>query len=194
METYIQSTIAIIAVINPVVCATMLLDLGSDKAIKIKLTEAVRVMGTVLVILLVAALAGKYILHVFGISMDAFRIVGGLVLAFIGFQMLGGSKNKTIKSQSGDMTKVVLFAASPGSITMVVTLAAVHDKEGFPVNAIVGIVSAVVLSIITISIIEMISTKKKAGGQGMLSKFMGLIIISMGMQFLLDGIKNFFEV
>lgn len=194
METYLQSTIAIMAVINPVVCATMLLDLGSDKAIKIRLSEAIRVMGTVLVILLVSALAGKYILHIFGISMDAFRIVGGLVLAFIGFKLLGGSKNETDKTQSGDMTQVVLFAASPGSITMVVTLAAVHDKEGFPVNAVVGIISAVIISTIIIFLIEMISSEKKSGGQGILSKFMGLIIVAMGMQFLLDGIKNFFSI
>ena len=75
---------------------------------------------------------------------------------------------------------------------MVITLAAVHNKEGLPVSAMVGSVLAVVLTIIIIIAMILLKTKASSGGQGIMSKFMGLIIVAMGLQFMLDGIKHFF--
>jgi small neutral amino acid transporter SnatA (MarC family) len=43
-------------------------------------------------------------------------------------------------------------------------------------------------------LIQLLSKNKKPGGQTMFSKFMGLIIIAMGLQFLLTGIKDFFGI
>jgi hypothetical protein len=41
-------------------------------------------MLTVLIVLLIAALTGHYNLKIFGISMEAFKIVGGIIISFIG--------------------------------------------------------------------------------------------------------------
>ena len=48
-----------------------------------------------LVILVVAALAGARVLRVFGVSLDAFSIAGGGVLTWIGFSMLRGNSTQT---------------------------------------------------------------------------------------------------
>ena len=122
MESYIQATIGMLAVINPFVCGTMLLQIeqGTDNGIRSK--AAVKSMLTVLIILLAAALGGRYVLNAFGISMDAFKIVGGIVLGFIGFQMLAGS-NTNSNGKKANLNEIIMFAASPGTIAMVITLA-----------------------------------------------------------------------
>jgi multiple antibiotic resistance protein len=194
METVIQSTIAMMAVINPFVCGTMLLQMEQGDT-KSNIIAGLKAMATVLIILLVSAVGGRYILSAFGISIDAFKAVGGIILAFIGFKMLGiplSGNNKESKPRG--LSGLIMFAASPGTITMVITLAAVHGDKGLPVSAIAGVTLAVVGTAIIISLMQIFSGKKKGGGQGIMTKFMGLIILAMGLQFLLDGLKDFFSL
>ena len=193
MEAYLQTALSMLAVINPFVCGIMFVQIQSDQKTKGGALLAGKTMFTVWVILIIAALAGHYILGAFGISMDAFKIVGGIILAYIGLQMISGPKqNKDDSDKSTGLNRLIMFAASPGTITMVITLAAVHDKKGIPVNAVVGTTVAVVITTIIMIIMRLSQGKKKAGGQTMVSKFMGLIIVAMGIQFLLDGIKDYF--
>ena len=194
MEAYIQTTFSVLAVINPFVCVAMLMEIDKGLDNKQKLLSVFKAMSTVLVILLVAAIAGKYILSAFAISMDAFKIIGGIILAFIGFKMLGSkSNNKSVyKENPNDLSELILFAASPGSIVMVITLAAIHNDKGIPLNAIIAVISAVIITVVIMVVVVFFGKNLKIKKEGLMSQFMGLIIAAMGLQFVLDGIKDFF--
>src|SRR6185436_482995 len=117
---------------------------------KQNIIEGLKAMGLVLFILLTAAIGGKYILNAFGISLDAFKIVGGIILGFIGFQMMVGSGENSFSMEDKGLSRVIFFAASPASIAMVVTLAASQNEYGIPLDAIVGIVTAVLITVLII--------------------------------------------
>ena len=51
---------------------------------------AVKVALSILIILVTSALVGLKVLNIFNISLDAFRIVGGVIIAYMGFDMLSG--------------------------------------------------------------------------------------------------------
>lgn len=194
LDSFTQSTIAMLAVINPVVCGTMLLQIQEGEDRKTRMMAALKVMSLVLIILVVAAFGGKYILNAFGISMDAFIIVGGIILAIIGFQMLdhpNGSGDE--KNKLSGLSTVVMFAASPGTIAMVITLAAVHSGDGLPISAVVGSFIAVLVSLGIIFLMLRFDSGKKSNRRKFMSRFMGLIILAMGLQFLLEGLKDFFR-
>jgi multiple antibiotic resistance protein len=195
METITHTTIAMLAVINPFVCGAMLLQAEQGKNTKQSIMDGLKAMLVVLIILLLSAFGGRYVLSAFGISMDAFKIVGGVILTFIGFQMFslhkaaGNAEDKQV-----GLSKLIMFAASPGTISMVITLAAVHNEDGLPISAMAGTALAVTITSLIIVIMLRVKTKATSTGQGMMSKFMGLIIVAMGLQFMLDGIKHFFGV
>lgn len=193
MEQYSQSIIAMLAVINPVVCGAMLLHIQQGKDLQESIKAAIKAMMLVFIILIISALAGKYILNAFGISMEAFKIVGGVIIGFIGIQMMFGL-TKYNETEDRDLSNLVMFAASPGTIAMVITLAAVNNEYDFPVSAIVGVVVGVLISLGIIVFMLYMARKKTTTKQGFITKFMGLIIVAMGLQFMLDGIKDFFGV
>ena len=195
MNNYIHSAIGILAVINPFVCGAMILQMDGQFSNKTKVANSIKAMTAVFIILLISAVLGKSILGMFGISMDAFKAVGGIILSIIGFNMMIGSKNDAAseKSKSGLMP-MIFFAASPGTISMVITLSVANNKEGFPITTIVGTLIAIIITVAVIIFMILTSRKKKDGGQGILSKYMGLIIVAMGLQFMLDGIKHFFQL
>ena len=193
MNPYIQATATILAVVNPVVSGAILLKIvaGQPKTDQVK--AATKASLIVLAILLAAAFGGRFILGVFGISMETFRIVGGVIIAYIGFQMLGGGShsNDDQADDAGDLSTLVMFAASPGTISTVVTLSAVHSPSGLPLTAVVSVVAAMTVTWIVMVAMVSASSRVHTGKQKIVSAFMGLILVAMGLQFALDGYKTF---
>jgi multiple antibiotic resistance protein len=141
----VQAIVTILAVINPVVCGSIFLVLTPNLPPMQRRLAAVKVALSILIILVASALIGLRVLSLFGISLDVFRIVGGMIIAYMGFDMLRGRQTvgqappadeDTIAPSS--LAPLIMFAAGPGTITAVVTLAAVHTPDGFPATAIVA--------------------------------------------------------
>jgi multiple antibiotic resistance protein len=194
----VQAVVTVLAVINPVVCGSIFLTLTPTLLPAQRRWAAVRAALTILVILVVSALIGLEVLSVFNISLDVFRIVGGMIIAYMGFDMLRGGQSvarapptEDKAAASSSLAPLIMFAAGPGTITAVVTLAAVHTPHGFPLTAIVAaaIGAGVTLAVLLLAI----AVGSHLGGstQGVVTRFMGLIVASMGMQFVLTGLKAF---
>ena len=95
-----------------------------------------------------SAIVGLKVLSIFDISLDVFRVVGGMIIAYMGSDMLRGSHTVAQTPPADDdgartlHAPLVMFAAGPGTITAIVTLAAVHTPDGLPVTAIFAALSA----------------------------------------------------
>src|SRR5262245_28607719 len=183
-------------------CAVIFAELEGARPRSALLVDAAKVAIAVLVILLLAALLGTRILHVFGVSLDAFSVAGGGVLSWIGFSMLRGSSTDHKSAAHDDsgkyesLTPLILFAASPGTITGVITLAAIHTRLMFPVTALVAVVVATAVMWLVLVFTIYLGKRATSGGfvHDTATRFMGLIVIAMGVQFALTGLRAFFEV
>ena len=92
---------------------------------------------------------------------------------------------------------MILFAASPGTITGVITLAVADTKLALPVTALVAVsVATIVMWVVMVLVAHGGSHAKGAGGllNDMVTRFMGLIVLAMGVQFALTGIHDFFGI
>jgi multiple antibiotic resistance protein len=88
---------------------------------------------------------------------------------------------------------LILFAASPGTITGVITLSAAHTRLGFPVTALIAIAVASALTWLAMVLVARVAHQSVEGGfaRDAATRFMGLIVISMGVQFALTGLRQF---
>ena len=202
MEHYLQAIVTVLSLVNPLICGAMFAQLEANQTHASRLADATKAALVVLVILVVAALAGARVLQVFGVSLDAFSIAGGAVLTWIGFSMLSGNSpqaqdpSKNVAAEKRSLTPMILFAASPGTITGVITLAVVHTKLALPVTALIAVVVAtVVMWVVMVLVAHGGSRARGAGGllHDMVTRFMGLIVLAMGVQFALTGFHKFFS-
>jgi len=200
MEHYLQAIATIFSLVNPGVCLVIFTDLEKGKSRSAASRDATVAMALVALVLIAAALAGARILNVFGISLDAFSVAGGAVLIAIGFSMLMATQSNSEadrdhagKASGTNLGKLILFAASPGTITGVMTLAASHSQVDFPLTALVAIAVVVPVTwlVLLISVMAGRSTDKPGLGREMANRYMGLIIVAMGIQFALTGYKAF---
>jgi multiple antibiotic resistance protein len=199
MEQHLQAIATVLSLVNPVICGAMFARIEVGQSGAARLADATKAALAVLVILAVAALVGASVLQVFGVSLDAFAVAGGGVLSWIGFTMLRGNSapaqhtTKDGAAAKRSITPVILFAASPGTITGVITLAVAHAKRQLPVTVLVAV--AVATAAMWIVMVLMARGGTRAPG-GLLrdtaTKFMGLLIVAMGVQLALTGARSFF--
>ena len=158
-----------------------------------KATDATKA-DLAIVILTVAAWIGTQLLHVLGVSLDAFMVAGGGRLAWMGFSMLSHQADAVATTSTPSLTPLILFAASPGTITGVITLSAAHTRLKLPVTALVAIAVATACTWLVMLLVARFAGKQKGGGgflRDTLTRFMGLIVLSMGVQFALTGYHAF---
>jgi multiple antibiotic resistance protein len=201
MKQHLQAFVTVLSLVNPLICGAMFtrIEAGQDRATR--LVDATRVALSVLIILMVAALVGARVLQLFGISLEAFSVAGGGVLIWIGSSMLRGNSlqaqpsSKDGAAETRLLTPVILFAASPGTITGVITLAVTHAKLTLPVTALVAVVIAVIVTWFVMVLVAQGAARPNGGLlRDTATRFMGLIVIAMGVQFALTGVRDFFIV
>lgn len=201
LHQMVQAIVTILAVINPVVCGSIFLTLTPKLTRAQRGWAASRVALSILIILVGSALIGLKVLSIFNISIDVFRIVGGMIIAYMGFGMLGGRHTVGQAPPTNDeaaapssLSPLIMFAAGPGTITAVVTLAAAHTPDGFPLTAIVAAVIGAVVTFAALLLAVGLGSHLGSGTQAVVTRFMGLIVASMGMQFVLTGLKAFLNL
>ena len=196
MHQYAQAILTVLSLVNPVICGTMFASMAGGKPRHEQFGSATKAVLAIMVILCCAALAGASLLRLFGISLDAFQVAGGMVLVWMGFLMLRGTPSPTSsdkKNGTSSLTPLILFAASPGTITGVITLSVAHSQEKVPITALVAVVVALAVTWLLMIVAAGSAGKKKQGlMHDVTSRFMGLIVLAMGVQFALAGLKAFY--
>ena len=187
MSTNLQAIVTVLSLVNPVVCGAMFAQIEANCARGKQMADATHVSVAVLVILALAALVGTRLLDLFGVSLNAFMVAGGGVLAWMGFSMLSGPGSSARPpaapaNSEASLTPLILFAASPGTITGVITLSATHSRLGFPVTALVAVAIANIVTWLVMLLMARMADKESGSGfaRDTITRFMGLIVLSMG--------------
>ena len=200
MEQQLQAIVTILSLVNPLICAAMFTEIEAGRPRAPRMVDATKAAIAVLIILAAAALAGAKILEIFGVSLDAFAIAGGGVLTLIGFSMLRGTSARSEQATTDrahvkrSITPIILFAASPGTITGVITLAVAHSKSLLPVTALVAVAVATFAMWLAIAFVP--GGKSHQEGSVLrdtVTRFMGLLVVAMGVQFALTAARHFFS-
>jgi len=196
--------ITLLPIINPVNTAILVLSISghlTDKERNRQITQACIYMTGILILFL---LAGHLIMIFFGISIPGIRIAGGLVICYLGFRMLFPTEeiSSAEKREARGKTDIsfsplaIPSLSGPGSIATIITISSsIEGKHGYDkVFAFTGVIIAIFITAV-ISWIVLRSAgfmKKVLGISGVesLSKIMGFLLVCVGIQFIINGIKD----
>ena len=152
---------------------------------------------TPFLILALAALGGRAILATFGISIPAFRAAGGLVILLMGLEMLRGFPTRVQHDRPPDTDDAIVIPlampliAGPGAITTVITLTTQAPGLRGQLNAFVAVAVTAGVLLVTLLSSNWIGERIAARGQRIFLRFMGLILVSIGAELLLTGVRTF---
>ena len=153
----------------------------------------------VITTLLIFGLFGKYIFNFFGITIDSFKVIGGLLILRISWDMLQAkmSKIKQTKKEKEEMSQLediavvplgIPLLAGPGSITTTIILmercTGILDK----LIIIISIVLATGVSILILYISEKIVMALRTSGINAVVRIMGLILGAISIEIIWSGL------
>ena len=184
----VKAFFAVFGVMDPLGNTPVFLSLTERLDEKTKRSLATKAVIRAGIVLLVFVFLGNIILDFFHISLQSFRIAGGIILLLIGLQLLFGLRFSNEPEIMADDLSVVPLAtpliAGPGMITAVV----IFSKEYGYLITIIGIVANLVLSWVLFRYANYIVKFLGKGGTLMFVKFMSLILVAIGVEFIRSGL------
>lgn len=162
---------------------------------------AIRASITCFAILTLFALAGPAIFRLFGITMPAFRIAGGIILGIIGLDMLQARRSPT-QETPGEMSEGaekedvgivplgVPMLAGPGAISSVMVLMAQYSDWPHR-SAILGAIGLTALiALLVLAAADWVSTHLHRTGIAIFTRMMGLLLTAIAVQFVINGARD----
>ena len=204
-NSYIQSIISMLVITSPFDPVKILFfNQAISNPPRRRTKAAVNIAGNVAIVLGSVALVGRPFLDLLGINLNAFSVVGGLVIALMGFEMLyGGGASKTqgenARQQGPEEEDTLLIPltlpliAGPGAITTTISIAAQSDSSEAIIVALVGVGAVALVSYISFGWLSKIIEKAKPQTVAVLARIGGLLLATIGTQMMLNGLKSFFS-
>ena len=202
IDAILSALVTLLVTIDPPGLAPLFLALtpGMNRQARNQVAKRATIIGFIL--LTIFAIAGAQIMSLFGISIGAFRVAGGLLLFWIAFEMIFEKRTeRKEKSAEVAITKdhihniaafplAIPLIAGPGAISAVILL-----SDGFhaPVERsmlILVILACMVITYVTLLLAERVDRFLGETGRSILTRLLGVILAALAVQFVADGVKS----
>jgi multiple antibiotic resistance protein len=200
---FLSTFIAVFFILDPFAAVPVYLML--TERFSAVMTARIRKKATLIAgsILLVFALTGLAIFKLFGITLPAFQIAGGILLLLFGLAQLNANRPRVReeeRTESMERDDVSVFPlgtpllAGPGSISTVVLMS---TEAGNPVRKgllVLAILLAVAATYLVLRAAPRLLKVLGRTGLNILTRLMGMILTAIAVQFILNGLKASFEI
>ena len=193
---------AVFFVVDPLAAIPLFLSMTEGDSPAKRRAAALRAALVATTTLLLFAAAGGFIFRLFGITVGAFKIAGGVLLFLMALDMLKAQASRTRTSPEEESEGIaradvavipvgIPMLAGPGSIATVTVL--MGQAGGSPTR--IAIVASVVvltgvLTVILLRASTWIERTLRRTGLNILNRLMGLILAAVAIQFVVDGIAD----
>lgn len=191
---------SLLAMINPISAAPMYLALTAGYAPAQRRRTLRSAVLTAFSVLLAFALLGGAIFQLFGITIDAFRIAGGIIFFGIGMDMLQAkrARGKTTEEEEQEgRTKTdvgvtplgIPMITGPGAITTVMVLMTQANTRMHVVIVFGAVALVLFISYLTLLASPRLVRVFGQTGLNVMTRIMGLLVAVIGVQFVIDGVR-----
>ena len=197
---YLRMLTGLIAIVGPVSTVPLFLNFTENVQSQRKRIAGTAALG-VACILSISVLGGTRILQLFSISIDGFRVAGGLLLGSIAFQMLEERNTRTKRtpeedleaSESGSVGVVPLalpLLAGPGAISTVILFSQQSPELAHKLVLISLCLFVAMLVWISFRLAPKIAKYLSQTSMNIVSRVMGLILAAMAVEFIVGGLRT----
>ena len=204
IELFLSAFVTFFVVIDPPGCAPIFAGLTTGASAVHRRAMAIRAVLVASAILFGFALFGEALLRALGISLNAFRIAGGIMLFLIALEMVFERRterreDRAEKVKATEVADISIFPmampmiAGPGSIASVMLL--MSQNEGIERSAVVlaAMASILALTLLALLIAGPIMRIVGAKIEAVVSRLLGVLLAALAAQFVIDGLRASFS-
>ncbi|MFD0848303.1 MarC family protein [Sphingosinicella xenopeptidilytica] len=204
-ELFISALATLFVVIDPPGCAPIYSSLTAGASAQQRRSMAIRSVLVAAAVLLFFAFLGKGMLAALGISLDAFRIAGGILLFLIASEMVFEKRTERRNSRAQEVASkeiedvsvfpmAIPMLAGPGSIASVMLLTS--QANGWAERSVVLAALAIVLASTLVALLAAGPLMRFLGDklEAMITRLLGVILAALAAQYVIDGIRASFSL
>ena len=200
MDLFIYLFAALFSVLNPIGTVPIFVGLTQFDSKKERSRISLWTAINVFIILLVSFFVGQYVLTFFGISIEALRIAGGIIIVSSGFSLLSGEFtkergiNKKAETEAQLRNDIALtplaipMLAGPGSISLLIAFYQEHHSTNEIIISCFAIFAIAVAIFVILRSAHYLSKILGASGIVAISRIVGFIVIAIGIQYIVGAI------
>jgi MarC family membrane protein len=200
-EFLISAFVTLVVVVDPIGLVPSFLGITHGLPKRARRSVALRASIIAGFILIGSALIGDWLLHSLSIGLAAFRIAGGLLLFSIASEMVFGVR---IERQSREAEEAIEehvrniaafplaipLMAGPGAITATILLA---GRSGTDLFLLAILLSVIVVVVALCALVFVLGTRIErlfgTTGSAVLSRLLGVLLASLAVQYVIDGVR-----
>lgn len=187
------------AIMNPIANTAAFAGLVGDKDKTEQVKIAARSLTITFVVILAFSLLGKTIFHLFGITLPALRITGGILVFLVGYHMLNGQGSKLHSSDHRGDSDIAItplampLLAGPGTIATAMNYSASASLMGIVMTVSVFFILCLITFYCFIFSSKIIATIGHSG-LSIVTRLMGLILAVIGTQMVIVGVTDVMSI
>lgn len=197
---FIASFVSLFALINPLSALPVFITLTENHDIKWRNYQIRKACFYIFVICLCSYFAGSHILLFFGISINALKIAGGIMIARSGFLLLntrhkldvkGKVMKESLEKEDISFSPLAMpLLAGPGTISLLINLSIEHPDTPKTIIIMLAILSVILCIYGIFSIAPKVLNYTGNAGLKSFSKIMGFLVLSIGIEMISSGVLN----
>jgi multiple antibiotic resistance protein len=191
---------SVLFIVNPIAVIPTYLVITHKETSDQRAKTARRACIAAACILVAFALAGRQIFQVFGITIDAFRVAGGLILWVVAMDMLHGVRRtqegaeeiaeSSVKEDVALTPLAMPMLAGPGAISTIMVLSGQASSMPEKLAVYTAIVVTMAIAWIVLRVGERLVLRMGETGIRVMTRIMGLLLAAIAMQFVITGASD----
>ena len=202
LDQLVKFFVVLFVVVDPPSMAPLFATMTDGASAGYRRRMAIKSSLVALFIFVAFALGGSRFIAVMGISIDAFRIGGGLMLFLIALDMVFAREEKTTPAENAETRRradISVFPlafpliSGPGSIaTVLLTFGAARAEPLLYLGLIAVIALVVALSLACMLAAPLVMRVLGVTGANVVARVAGVVLAALAVQFVIDGLKGAF--
>ena len=210
LSLFLSAFVTFFVVIDPPGCAPIFASLTRGGSDAHRRSMALRSTAIATLILILFAVVGEPLLTALGISMDAFRIAGGIMVFLIALEMVFEKRTERRESRAEEINRrhaethkeepedisvfpmAIPMIAGPGSIATVMLVTA--RNHGLQLAIVLAALATVLLCML-VSLLAAGAIMRVLGDklEAMITRILGVLLAALAAQYVIDGVKASFS-
>jgi len=199
LSAFVASFVTLFIVIDPIMVTPIFASLtrNDDPARRRRIAlEAALIAACLLTFF---GIAGNAMLHHLGISMDAFRTAGGILLFIMGYRMFfepdGEVEAKTPGPKASARDNIAFFPlaipllSGPGAIATVMLLLGPERNWTEKGAALSAVYLTLIIAFLVMAFASRIGDALGRTGMNVITRLLGMLLMALSTQYIFDGIR-----
>jgi multiple antibiotic resistance protein len=202
---YLKILVALVAIVNPIGAIPIYVSLSTEMSEQEQGRMPAVIAVAVVSILLASLFFGEIILNFFGITIDSFRVGGGILLLILSISMLHARTSATNQTseemrEGGEKESAAIvplstpLLAGPGAISSVILYSQKSDAVLHYTLIAVDILVLGLLLWASLKLTPWISKNISKTGINIFTRLMGLVLAAIAVEFIAGGLKGLFPI